>query len=152
MKKYIASLILITSFIFSGCAEKGYTQADVGNILVNYKGTVVHTRDVNIQDSGTGTILGAIAGAVIGHQIGKGKGKDIATAAGAVAGGIVGNKLNQDQGQEVTIDLDNGQEVTTVIRVDKNHPYWLRDGDRVMVYVRGNRIVKISPIFDEINQ
>lgn len=149
MKKIIVSLAVGFMFIFSGCAQRGYTQADVGNILVNYKGTVVHTREVNINDSGEGAILGAIIGAVIGHQVGKGKGKDVATAAGAIAGGVAGSKLNQDIGQEVTIDLDNGQEITTVIRVDRKHPYWLRDGDRVIVYVRGNKIVRVSPIFNE---
>ena len=149
MKRLIFTLFSSFLIIFSGCANRGYTQADVGNILVNYKGTVVHTREVNIKDSGEGTILGAIIGGIIGHQIGKGTGKGVATAAGAIAGGLAGNRLNQDIGQEVTIDLDNHQEVTTIIRVDKKHPYWLRPGDRVMVYVKGNRIVKISPIFNE---
>ncbi len=149
MKKLLLSFLIIAGFLFSGCAQRGYTQADVGEVMINYKGTVVHTRTVEIQDDGGGMILGAIVGAIIGQQIGEGKGKSLATAAGTVAGGIVGSNLNKDLGQEITVDLENGQKVTTVIRLDKKNPYWLRPGDRVMVYVKGNKIVRVAPIFNE---
>jgi len=69
--------------------------------------------------------------------------------AGAVAGGVVGSRLSEDMGQEVTISLENGQTVTTVIKVDKNNPYWLRPGDKVAVYVKGNRVVRVAPIVNE---
>ncbi len=148
MRKFLifAASILI---LFSGCAPKGYTQADVGEVMVNYKGTVTATKTVDISDDGGGMIIGAIVGAVLGHQIGEGRGKDLATVAGAVAGGAAGSALNKDRGQEVTIDLDNGQKITTLIRLDKKSPYWLKKGDRVMIYLRGDKIVKVVPIFNE---
>lgn len=142
-------IFLAFTFIFTGCANRGYTQANVGEIQVMYKGTVTYTRTVEIKDSGEGTILGAIAGAIIGHQFGKGTGKDAATIGGAIAGGVIGSELNKDLGQEVWIDLENGQKVTTIIRIDKKNPHWLKPGDRVMVYVKGNKIVRIAPIFNE---
>ena len=146
MKKII-SFLLITLF-FAGCAERGYTTADVGSVLVTYDGVIRSTKTVSLADSGAGTILGAIVGAVIGHQIGKGSGKDVATAAGAVAGGAIGSKLNSATGQELLIDLDNGQTISTVIRVDNKNPFWFRAGDRVRVYVKGGKIVKLEPIFE----
>ncbi|WP_200762975.1 glycine zipper 2TM domain-containing protein [Nitrosophilus alvini] len=150
MKKLLIILAAALSMaFFTGCAQKGYTQADVGEIQIVYKGTVTSTRTVSVKDSGEGMILGAIVGGILGHQIGEGKGKDVATVAGAVAGGVVGSKLAEDTGQEVTISLENGQTVTTVIKVDKNNPYWLRPGDRVAVYVKGNKIVRVAPIISE---
>ena len=46
--------------------------------------------------SGCGTLVGAGAGGLAGNQLGKGKGKDAATAAGVVGGGILGHTLTGD--------------------------------------------------------
>ncbi|TFY98834.1 glycine zipper 2TM domain-containing protein [Ramlibacter rhizophilus] len=40
-----------------------------------------------------GLIVGGVAGALLGNQIGKGHGREAATAAGAVAGALVGDRL-----------------------------------------------------------
>jgi len=149
MKKTILLIFLTFTFIFTGCANKEFTQVNIGEIKVMYKGTVTYTKTVEIKDSGEGALFGTIIGAIIGHQFGRGIGKGAATITGAIAGGVIGNQLNKDLGQEVWVDLENGQKVTTIIRVDKKNPYWLKPGDRVMVYARGNRIVRIVPIFNE---
>ncbi len=44
-----------------------------------------------------GAVVGGITGAIVGNQIGKGHGREAATAVGAVAGAIVGDKIqNRD--------------------------------------------------------
>lgn len=45
-----------------------------------------------------GLALGGVAGAVLGHQVGKGRGRDAATAVGAVVGALFGEQLaNQNR-------------------------------------------------------
>ena len=149
MKKIVNLFFISLIFLFWGCAQSRYTQIDVGQIEVMYKGTVTSAKTVNISDSGEGAILGAIVGGILGHQIGKGKGKDLATVAGAVGGAVVGNQLNKNIGQELIIDLDNGKTIKTVIRIDNKNHYFFRSSDRVIVYLKGNKIVKITPIFNE---
>lgn len=41
-----------------------------------------------------GAIVGGGIGAVLGHQIGKGRGKDVATAVGAIAGAMIGDNVD----------------------------------------------------------
>lgn len=40
-----------------------------------------------------GMIVGGVAGAVLGNQVGKGRGREAATAVGAVAGAVVGDRI-----------------------------------------------------------
>lgn len=42
-----------------------------------------------------GLAVGAIAGGILGNQVGKGKGRVLATVAGAVVGGIVGSEIGR---------------------------------------------------------
>ena len=44
----------------------------------------------------TGTAIGAVAGGLLGHQVGKGKGKTLATVGGAVAGGAIGHHVQAE--------------------------------------------------------
>jgi uncharacterized protein YcfJ len=43
--------------------------------------------------SGLGAILGGVAGAALGNQIGRGGGREVATAAGAIGGAVLGNNM-----------------------------------------------------------
>ncbi|HET6911955.1 MAG TPA: glycine zipper 2TM domain-containing protein [Rhodanobacteraceae bacterium] len=43
-----------------------------------------------------GTAIGAVAGGLLGHQVGKGKGKTLATVGGAVAGGAIGHHVQTE--------------------------------------------------------
>lgn len=43
-----------------------------------------------------GTLVGAGAGGYAGNQIGKGSGKDAATAAGVIGGGLLGHAVTGD--------------------------------------------------------
>ncbi len=139
--------LLLGLLLFSGCATKGYTPADVGAVMITYEGVVESARTVHVQDDGAGSILGGIIGAVLGHQIGGGSGRDVATTAGAITGAIVGSKLAQATAQELIVRLDNGEKIATLVRLDPKKPFWFRPGDRVRLYLRGNRVIKIEPIF-----
>ncbi len=46
--------------------------------------------------SATPMILGGIVGGLIGHEMGKGRGKDVATAAGVILGGSIGRDMAHD--------------------------------------------------------
>ena len=138
---------LFALLAFSGCAPKGYTQADIGEVLVPYEGVVVSARAVEVQDSGAGAILGGIIGAVLGHQVGGGSGRDVATVAGAITGAVIGNKLAHANAQELIVKLDNGRKIATVVAIDPKRPFWFRRGDRVRLYLRGDRVVRIEPLF-----
>ena len=148
MRQAIA-ILLFGLLFFSGCAQKGYDTADLNTLMRTYEGEVVSAKSIALQDSGEGTFLGAIIGAIIGHQIGEGSGKDVATAAGAVLGGMIGSNLNKANAQELIIRLDSGEEISTIVRVDRTRNFWFRAGDRVRIFGRGSRIVKIEPIFEE---
>jgi len=147
MKKYIMTCVVVAStLLFSGCAMDGYTQNDVGSVKTINRGSVVSTRNLTVGDSGAGSLLGGAAGGIAGSQIGRGDGKVAATIGGAIAGALLGGELNKDAGQELTIRLDNGQELITVYRVDKDAPFMFRAGDRVIVETLNGKISSIRPL------
>jgi outer membrane lipoprotein SlyB len=90
------------------------------------------------RDHGTaGSILGAVAGGVLGNQIGKGKGRALATVGGAVGGGYAGHAIGTGGGSDnwtVRIKLGNGN-YTNVVVADASS---LRQGDLVQVDANGN--------------
>lgn len=61
-----------------------------------------------------GIIAGGVAGALLGHQVGKGKGKDLATIAGAAGGAYAGHKIEGNMKKvktwEVSVRFDNGDQ------------------------------------------
>ena len=44
---------------------------------------------------GFGTLIGGVAGGIIGNQVGRGRGKTVATIGGALIGSLVGNNLSR---------------------------------------------------------
>lgn len=78
------------------------------------------TVSVREDNSGVGTLIGAVAGGIIGNQVGGGSGRDIATVLGAGIGASVGNRIGQDQAsttqkqvcQMVPITVQSGEVVT----------------------------------------
>ncbi len=138
--------VVVALLFLSGCAERGYTTAQLNEVVYTRYGEVVSARAVQVHDSGGGALLGAIIGAIIGHQFGGGSGKDLATAAGAIAGGVIGSKLSQANAQELLIRFENGEEIATVVRIDYQKGFWFKRGDRVRVFIKNGRIVKIEPL------
>ncbi len=65
-----------------------------------------------------GAIVGGVAGAVLGNQVGKGHGREAATALGAVVGAFAGDRVanqgRQEQYQVVPREVRNCRTVTEV--------------------------------------
>ncbi len=79
-------------------------------------GTVVNIENVQqrAKASGVGAVAGGVVGGVLGNQVGKGKGRDLATIAGAVIGGVAGHNVERNittprTRYRTTVELDNGQ-------------------------------------------
>jgi outer membrane lipoprotein SlyB len=70
---------------------------------------------------------------VLGHQVGKGRGKDVATVAGAVGGAVLGNQIEKSgkttTRYDIRVRLEDGTFQT--IRSETDQGY--RVGDRVKV-------------------
>jgi len=141
---FISSMALISVLVFSGCQSGAYSRANVGEIEQIYTATIKSTRVVELQDSGSGKLFGAIVGALAGHQLGKGKGNTAATVGGALAGGVAGNELNKALGQEIHLLFDDGRNISTTIEINNNQPYSFRAGDVVNVYMSNGRISQIK--------
>jgi len=64
------------------------------------------------QATGGGAIAGGVIGGIVGHQIGKGRGKDLATVAGAVGGAIAGHEIEKNVNKvtryRVALRMDDG--------------------------------------------
>ncbi len=102
---------------------------------------VVQSIDHNItqgRDHGTaGAVIGAIAGGVLGNQVGRGKGRTLATVAGAAGGGFAGNAIGKGGGSEsYTLRLKMGTGGYTNVEVKDASA--IRQGDIVVVDDQGN--------------
>jgi uncharacterized protein YcfJ len=77
---------------------------------------VNEVRQVNAAPQYGGAIIGGVAGALVGNQVGKGHGREAATALGAVVGAFGGNALaNRDaQYQEVPREVTSCRTVNDV--------------------------------------
>lgn len=144
MKKTLFAIGTAVVLMMSGCASHGmYTQQDVGQVTMVKNGTVVNVRNVTVADDGKGSLGGAIVGGLAGSAFGKGDGKTAAVIAGALLGSSAGSSLNENAGQELTIRLDNGDEIVTLHRIEPKAPMMFRSGDRVRVELLNGQIRSI---------
>jgi outer membrane lipoprotein SlyB len=124
-----------------------YQAAEVGVANNVVPGVIIAKRIVTIEDnSGIGTVAGAVAGGAGGSVIGGGTASHIAGAVGgAIVGGILGNVIdsgvNRRHGFEYFIRLRNGSTISVVQNLKVN--YLLKQ--RVLViygmYGNGTRII-----------
>jgi outer membrane lipoprotein SlyB len=160
--KVIVTILCILALSVTSCERNinsnAYTAASVGEASFSYQGTVISTRQVQVQegdkleDNKTGIGLGAVGGGLIGNQFGNGSGNVAATIGGAVVGGFLGSmaekKLKEQNGFEYVVKLTNGQIKTVVQGLDAVFGV----GQRVIVIVsndgRSRVIADNSPIQD----
>lgn len=135
--------LLCFLLLFAGCSR--HNQASVGQIENIHTGQIVYARNIQLRDDGKGTVLGAIAGGLVGNQFGPGGSgeKTAATIGGVLLGGYAGNQINQNAGQELTINLGDGRQIVTVVRIDDSTPTSFRNGDNVRVYMRGSTVTRV---------
>lgn len=80
------------------------------------KVTAVRVMEKEGETGAVGIIAGGVAGALLGHQVGRGRGKDVATVAGAAGGAYAGNriegKMKATKTWAVSVRFDGGGERT----------------------------------------
>jgi len=137
-------LIFINIGFFSGCAQKALPASRIGTISQSYPGVVKAIENIKVRGDGQLTsIAGMIAGGVAGNQIGGGSGNDLATMAGVMIGSVLGQKADLRDAKRITIQLDSGKEITTVLPVTPNNPLNINVGDRVNVFITNGRVTEI---------
>lgn len=80
------------------------------------KVTAIRVVEKEGETGAVGIIAGGVAGALLGHQVGRGRGKDVATVAGAAGGAYAGNKIEGKMKASkiwaVSVRFENGGERT----------------------------------------
>lgn len=102
--KTISTLILISlsSIAVAGTFTDYATITEVSPIYetISKPETICSTEiireRVESQKHYGGAIIGGTAGAVLGHQMGKGRGKDVATALGGIIGAMTGDSIENE--------------------------------------------------------
>ena len=131
MKKSMLAATIMMGFAVVGCANKDiysgnvYTGDQAKEARSISYGTIVSTREVQIQAPNQGvigTVGGGAIGGVLGSGVGGGTGQAIATAVGAVAGAVIGNTVEQKASQVTSLELvirkDESKEIVVVKKSD----------------------------------
>ena len=140
----LVSILVISLFIFSGCARNDVPEYDGRNYqqIKRYElGTVMSERPVVISDNGSGKFLGALIGAVVGSTIGGGDGRTLSALGGGLLGGYAGSEVGRANADELTVKLDSGEQVVVVVK--GKH---IKVGDRVKIIKDGNRVAQVDRI------
>lgn len=118
--------------------------------------------DVVHRDSGgrsaTPVVVGGILGGAVGHQIGKGRGRDIATVAGAILGASIGNDVRNRNDRErewvstenVCRDVVDYTEERQVVAYEVSYRYHGRRYVTEMDHDPGSRVrveVDVAPAY-----
>ena len=146
MRKILASLVVVSSLalLSTGCSSNALPQSRAGVISQSYSGVVKMIENTQIQGDGqVAGIVGAIAGGAAGSRVGGGEGQDLASMAGAMLGGILGSKADVRPAKRVTVALNDGRNITTVLPVNANNPMNFSIGNRVTVYITNGAVTEI---------
>ena len=141
--KHVAVCMLALAMLSAGCTKYSgntYSGSQVRSAQTVQYGTVVSVQPVTLEEDRPavlGTVGGGVVGGVLGNMVGGGRGKTLATIAGAAlgaAGGYAGEKaLTKQNGLEITVELENGQQLSIVQAADQQ----FSPGERVRV-LRGS--------------
>lgn len=110
MKRFALVCLLATGAV-AVHAETFFDNARVRGVEPQYENVSVPRQECNTQvvnetrqvgggQNYGGAVVGGIAGALLGNQVGKGHGREAATAAGAVVGALTGNHIANGGRQE----------------------------------------------------
>jgi len=146
MKRFLVSLSVVTAvaFMSTGCANKALPSSRAGTISQSYSGVIKSIENTQIQGDGQLTSIGGmIVGGLAGNQVGDGSGQDLASMAGAMIGSVLGQKADVRAAKRITIALDDGRNITTVMPVDANNPLNFSVGSPVTVYITNGRVTEI---------
>lgn len=143
MKLLSNVLALSIVAILSGCAQTGgipevESQA-TKYVMSSQYGVVNDARAVVVKGEGGGAMLGAITGGVLGSTMGGGKGSVLTALAGGLIGMYAGNEISKSNAQELTVTLDNREEVVVV---SKGTAFGV--GQRIKIIKRDGRIYNVE--------
>jgi outer membrane lipoprotein SlyB len=144
--KYLISILATSLLIFSGCATNSGSEYDGANYtqIKNYEiGTVIKSRPIVISDDGSGKFVGALVGAVLGSLVGSNKGSVLAMLGGGLGGRYVGSEIAKANGEELTVELDHGEEVVIVLKGNR-----FFTGDRIKIIRDGNKVAQVDRLVE----
>ena len=78
---------------------------------------------------------------MLGSVLGRGRGNTLATLAGGLSGAYVGNQVGKANTQELTVSLDNGQNIVVIAKGARFHT-----GEHIRIIKRGNKVVNIESL------
>lgn len=136
-------------------AEPQYETVDVPREVCSMQ-VVNETRRVDAGPNYGGVVVGGVAGALLGNQVGKGHGREAATAVGAVVGALAGDRIasrDREQYQVVPREVTSCRTVNetqtrlTGYRVDydyrgQHYTTFMRDNPGPNLQVR----VSVEPV------
>jgi outer membrane lipoprotein SlyB len=145
------AVALIGISLIAGCSNNSrpsyYSTTDSRQAQTVRLGTVVSVHEVNIHNEANPifTAAGAGLGGVAGNSVGGGRGKTIMTIVGAIAGGAAahyGQKAINQKGYDITVRLDNGDNLLTIVQAAEVE---IIKGQRVRV-VSGSNGDRVLPL------
>ena len=115
MKNIFISVFLVLSVLTfsSGCADKALDASRAGTISESYAGVVLNSEAVHIK--GDGAMIGAVAG----------EDADVRNA------------------QRITVRLESGKVITTVMPIDVNNPNQFKAGNPITLFITNGRVTEI---------
>jgi uncharacterized protein YcfJ len=126
--KRLALATVLSAAALTAQADPFYDQARVRGVEPRYDTVNVPREEcsrhwvserhaVGPQHNPGGLVIGGVAGALLGNQVGKGHGREAATALGAVVGAVAGDRIaNRDRGDSYD---EVPREVTTCRTVNE---------------------------------
>ncbi|MGZ5208581.1 MAG: glycine zipper 2TM domain-containing protein [Sulfuricurvum sp.] len=142
MKLILAAVSSSLVMILSGCAQSGVPQVDADAAryeMISQSGVITDVRAVVVKDEGGGGLIGTIVGGVLGSTMGGGRGTVLTTLGGGLIGMYAGNEIGKSNAQELSVALDNKQEVVVV---SKGTQFSI--GQRVKIVKRNGRIYNVE--------
>ena len=140
--KFLISLSVVSLLLFSGCVTNqgpSYDGRSYKKIKRYEIGTVIESRPVVINDDGSGKFVGTVIGAVLGSLIGSNKGKVLAILGGGLGGHYVGSELGKANGEELSVELDNGEEIVIVLKGNR-----FIAGDRIKIIRDNDEVAEVE--------
>lgn len=113
-------LVLGAAGCVSSKAGDVYSRDEARRVMTYREGVLIGIKEVKLEGtkSNIGTATGAVVGGVAGSAVGEGKGAIVAAVLGAVAGGVAGaaaeEGLTREKALELTVKLDNGENMIIV--------------------------------------
>lgn len=143
MKKIMLSVTSAMVLMLGGCAQTGgipeVEAQSTKYVMSSQSGVVTDARAVVVKDEGGGALLGGVVGGVLGSTMGGGRGTTLTTLAGGLIGMYAGNELGKSNAQELSVTLDNREEVVVV---SKGTAFVV--GSRVKIVKRDGRIYNVE--------